>query len=118
MDLEKDGEGELDGAYIEWGGPTNGWWKAIANNNYKRKTEELGGACIKRRLPPERNHRRENGREKRERKTEADDAGMDGRRIQQTKGKSTAQRRVASLEVGTCRRAENLKKKKEEESPK
>jgi len=57
-----------------------------------------------------RNHRRENGRKKRERKTEADDAGMDDRQIQRTKGKSTAQRGVASLEVGTCRRAENLKK--------
>ena len=91
---------------------SNGWWKTIANNNNKRKTEELGGARIKRRLPPEGNHRRENGREKRERKTEADDAGMDGWRIQRIKGKSTAQRRVASLEVGTCRRAENLKKKK------
>ena len=48
--------------------------KTIANNNNKRKTEELGGARIKRRLPPERNHRRENGMEKREGKTEADDA--------------------------------------------
>src|ERR1043165_2812643 len=62
----------------------------------------------------ERNHRRKNGGKKKERKTATDDAGMDDdRRIQRAEGKGTAKRGVPSLEVGICRRAENLKKKRE-----
>src|SRR5688572_24826143 len=37
----------------------------------------------------------------------------DDRRIQRIKEKSIEKRRMASLEVGTCRKAENLKKKKD-----
>ena len=70
-------------------------------------TKKRGSPRVKRRLPSERNHRKKNGREKREGKTDADDAAVDGRRIQRIKGKSTQQRRVSSLEVGTSRRAEN-----------
>src|ERR1043165_5989683 len=56
---------------------------------------------------------RKNGKKKKERKTATDDVGMDDhRRIQRAEGKGTAKRGVTSLEVGTCRRAENLKKKK------
>ena len=49
-------------------------------------------------------------REKNEGKT--DDVGMaDDRRIQRTEEKSTTKSLLASLEAGTCRKAEHLKKR-------
>src|ERR1043165_4168109 len=86
--------------------------KKVTNNNIKRKTKELDWTYTSRRFPLKRHHRGEDGGEKDERKAAEDDAGRDDDQwIRRTEGKSTAENRMASLEVGTCRRAENLKRK-------
>src|ERR1043165_3392699 len=86
--------------------------KKVTNNNIKRKTKELDWTYTSRRFPLKRYHRGEDEGEKDERKAAADDAGRDDEQwIRRTEGKSTTENRMASLEVGTCRRAEHLKKK-------
>src|SRR5688572_27191795 len=110
--MEEDGESELDRACDKLRCTEKSRGKKVTDGSIKRKTKELDWAHTTRRLTLKRNHRGKNGGTKNERKTATDDAGMDDdRRIQRIKEKSTEKRRMASLEVGTCRKAENLKKK-------
>ena len=66
----------------------------------------------KRRQPGKNGDRRKNGREKNKRKTTTDGLDDDQEWVSRAEGESATERGVATLDIRTCLRAENQKKKK------
>jgi hypothetical protein len=114
VDLGKNGQSHLDGEKNQWRITAEARGKKITGRNNKRMADKMDRTHPEKWHLTRRHHRGKNGGEKNRGQIKNNAAGVDDDKggMHKTEKGSREQRRMATLDIETSRKAENIKKKK------